>query len=98
MTKEEAYRILRRPLITEKSTELKELYNKITFEVDRRANKIQIRKAVEIIFNVSVEDVRTINLKGKKVRMGRYEGELSDWKKAIVTLKPGQKVEFFEGV
>ena len=98
MTKEEAYKILRRPLITEKSTDLKEEYNKIAFEVDKRANKIQIRKAVELIFNVSVEDVRTMNFKGKKVRMGRFQGKLPDWKKAIVTLKPGQKVEFFEGV
>ncbi len=98
MTREEAYKILRRPLITEKSTDLKEEYNKITFVVDKRANKIQIRKAVELIFNVSVIDVRTMNFKGKKVRMGRFSGKLPNWKKAIVTLKPGQKVEFFEGV
>ena len=98
MTKEEAYKILRRPLITEKSTYLKDEGNKITFEVDKRANKIQVRQAVELIFNVSVTDVRTMNFLGKKVRMGRFEGKVRDWKKAIVTLEPGEKVEFFEGV
>ena len=93
-----AYRIIRRPLITEKSTLQKELHNQLAFEVDRRANKIEIKKAVEKIFRVQVQDVRTMNYEGKRKRLGRTEGRRPHWKKAIVTLKPGEKIEFFEGV
>ncbi|MGD8563658.1 MAG: 50S ribosomal protein L23 [Desulfarculaceae bacterium] len=90
-------RVLRRPLITEKSTVAKETANQVVFEVDKRANKIEIRQAVEKIFNVQVLEVRTANFGGKKKRMGRQTGRRSDWKKAYVTLAPGHNVEFFEG-
>ena len=95
---EDAYKIIKRPLITEKSTIIKEMHNQLVFEVDRRANKIEIKKAVERIFKVQVEDVRTMNYQGKRKRLGRSEGRRRHWKKAVVTLKPGQKIEFFEGV
>ena len=95
---EDAYKIIKRPLITEKSTKIKEMNNQLAFEVDRRANKIEIKKAVERIFKVQVEDVRTMNYQGKRKRLGRSEGRRRHWKKAVVTLKPGQKIEFFEGV
>ena len=95
---EEPHKIIRRPLITEKSTIQKEMNNQLAFEVDRRANKIEIKKAVERIFKVQVEDVRTQNYQGKIKRLGRNMGRRRHWKKAIVTLKPGQKIEFFEGV
>ena len=94
----DAYRIIRRPLITEKSTLQKEMHNQLAFEVDRRANKIEIKKAVEEIFKVQVKDVRTMNYQGKRKRLGRTEGRKPHWKKAIVTLQPGEKIEFFEGV
>ncbi|NLI33184.1 MAG: 50S ribosomal protein L23 [Deltaproteobacteria bacterium] len=93
-----SYQILKRPLVTEKSTKAKEAYNKLFFEVDRRANKIEIKNAVELIFKVNVLDVTTFNMKGKKKRVGKHFTQRSDWKKAIVTIKPGQRVEFFEGV
>jgi large subunit ribosomal protein L23 len=95
---EEPHKIIRRPLITEKSTIQKEMNNQLAFEVDRRANKIEIKKAVESIFKVQVEDVRTQNYQGKIKRLGRNTGRRRHWKKAIVTLKAGQKIEFFEGV
>jgi large subunit ribosomal protein L23 len=89
--------VLKRPLITEKSTLAKELDNKVLFEVDKRATKIEIRKAVESIFNVKVLSVHTVSQNGKTKRMGRNLGKRNDWKKAYVTLAPGQSVEFFEG-
>jgi large subunit ribosomal protein L23 len=92
-----AYQVLRRPLVTEKSTTEKEVHNKLFFEVDRRANKIEIKEAVEQIFKVDVLGVATVNMKGKRKRVGRFFTERSDWKKAVVTIKPGQRVEFFEG-
>ena len=95
---EKTYQILKRPLITEKSTMEKEMHNKLLFEVDRRANKIEIKQAVERIFKVDVLDVRTVNVKGKLKRVGRYFTKRPNWKKAVVTIKPGQRVEFFEGV
>jgi large subunit ribosomal protein L23 len=95
---ENAHKIIRRPLITEKSTLQKEIHNQLAFEVDRRANKIEIKKAVEEIFKVQVIDVRTMNYEGKRKRLGMNIGRRRHWKKAIVTLKPGQKIEFFEGV
>lgn len=91
------YEILKRPLITEKSTLEKEANNKLFFEVDRRANKIEIKQAVEQIFKVDVLSVATVNVAGKKKRVGRHFTQHPDWKKAIVTIKPGQRVEFFEG-
>jgi large subunit ribosomal protein L23 len=95
---EDAYKIIKRPLITEKSTIQKEMDNQLAFEVDRRANKIEIKTAVERIFKVQVENVRTMNYQGKQKRLGRTVGRRPHWKKAVVTLKPGQKIEFFEGV
>ena len=95
---EDAHKIIRRPLITEKSTLHKEMHNQLAFEVDRRANKIEIKKAVEKIFKVRVKDVRTMNYRGKQKRLGRTVGRRPHWKKAIVTLQPGEKIEFFEGV
>lgn len=92
------YEILKRPLITEKSTLQKEALNQLTFEVARKANKVEIRRAVEQVFNVRVLGVRTIQMKGKSKRFGRILGKRQDWKKAVVTLAPGENVEFFEGV
>ena len=91
------YDIIRVPRITEKGTRLREKSNVITFEVRRDANKVQVRKAIEGIFKVKVADVTTVNVAGKKKRMGMREGRRSDWKKAYVTLKPGEKIDIFEG-
>lgn len=90
------YQVIIRPLITEKNTTLMEM-NKYSFEVDRMANKPQIKAAIEAIFNVSVTSVRTINVRGKKRRRGREFGYQSDWKKAIVTLAEGDRIDLFEG-
>jgi large subunit ribosomal protein L23 len=92
------YQIIKGPLITEKSTIQKELSNQLTFEVDRRANRVEIRHAVEKIFNVKVTQVRTMQIKGKVKRVGRTLGKRRDWKKAVVTLAKGENIEFFEGV
>lgn len=92
------YQILKRPLITEKSNIEKEGHNKLYFEVDRRANKIEIKYAVQQMFKVDVLTVSTMNMPGKKKRTGRFFSKRPDWKKAMVTIKPGQRVEFFEGV
>ena len=94
----EPQQLIRRPLITEKSTKLKEASNTICFEVDRTANKIEIRKAVERLFGVKVTSVRVANRQGKWKRMGRFLGQRKNWKKAYVQLAEGQKIEFFEGV
>jgi large subunit ribosomal protein L23 len=94
---DKTYRTLKRPLITEKSTVEKDKRNKLFFEVDRRANKIEIKEAVEKIFKVDVLDVATMSMKGKLKRAGRHFTQSPDWKKAVVTIKPGQRVEFFEG-
>jgi large subunit ribosomal protein L23 len=92
-----AHDIIIRPIITEKSSALVEL-NKYTFEVHRSANKIQIRKAVEQIFKVKVLSVNTMNVPSKPKRMGAFLGKTRSWKKAIVALPEGQRIEFFEGV
>jgi large subunit ribosomal protein L23 len=91
------YDIIRLPRITEKGTRLKEKSNVLTFEVKADANKVQVRKAIEGIFKVKVSDVTTVNIPGKRKRMGAREGRRSDWKKAYVTLKPGEKIDMFEG-
>ena len=91
-----AHDIIIRPIITEKSSSLMGL-NKYTFEVHKSANTTQIRKAVEEVFNVKVEGVNTINVKGKLRRRGMSKGYTRSWKKAIVSLKPDQRIEFFEG-
>lgn len=88
--------ILIRPIVTEKSTALME-QGKYTFRVPLAATKIQIRQAVEQIFKVKVRAVNTMRYEGKLKRMGRTQGRRSDWKKAVVTLKPGEAIELFEG-
>ncbi|MBI4697902.1 MAG: 50S ribosomal protein L23 [Nitrospirae bacterium] len=92
------YKVLISPLFTEKGARLKETENKLLFKVASDANKIEIKKAVEQIFKVKVDSVKTINCKGKLKKMGRYEGKRPDWKKAIVTLKKGEKLDLIEGV
>ncbi|AFA49612.1 MAG: 50S ribosomal protein L23 [Acetobacterium sp.] len=90
--------IIIKPIITERSMADAE-EKKFTFKVDKRANKIEIKNAVEVIFGVEVEKVSTMNMKGKLKRTGRFVGRRSDWKKAIVKLTPGSKgIQFFEGV
>jgi len=91
------YGVLLRPIITEKTTVLAG-GNKYVFEVDPRANKNQIREAVQIAFNVRVLDVNTMNIKGKPKRFGRRLVHQPDWKKAVVTLAEGDKIELFEGI
>jgi large subunit ribosomal protein L23 len=91
------YHIIRRALITEKSTIAKD-ENKYVFEVDRRANKIEVAKAVEKLFKVKVLDVHVMNVTGKKKRVGKIMGEKPSWKKAVVTLAPGSRIEIHEGV
>jgi large subunit ribosomal protein L23 len=92
------YQIVMEPRITEKSTVQKETSNQVTFKVHPEANKIEIRKAVERLLKTRVVDVRTMNVRGKKRRMGRNTGKKPDWKKAVVRLAPGESVEFFEGM
>jgi len=89
--------VLRAPKMSEKTLSLKEEANQFAFEVDQRANKIQIKESIEKSFKVSVLKVRTMNVRGKKKRLGRYQGLKSNWKKAIVTLKEGDTIEYFEG-
>ena len=91
--------IIRRPLImTEKGQLLREEDNKYTFEVDLSANKLQIKDAVETLFKVTVRDVRTLVMRGHMRRMGKTYAKTQNWKKAIVTLREGETIDFFEGV
>lgn len=90
------YEVIRRPVVTEKSTDLKESRNVIAFEVDRRATKPEIKAAVEKLFKVKVTRIRTLNVTGKRVTLGRHSGKRPDWKKAFVTLAEGSTIEFFE--
>ena len=90
--------VLIRPLVTEKSTRLMNETNAYTFQVAPDATKTQIRQAVEQIFNVRVLDVRTMWVRGKQRRMGRFQGRRPDWKKAVVKLAPGQRIPIFEGM
>ena len=104
------HQIIKRPLLTEKGTRLKETggqavdledaarRSKVVFEVASEANKVQIRQAIQALFSVQVVDVHTQIVRGKLKRMGRYIGRRPGWKKAIVTLAEGNKIEFFEGV
>ncbi len=95
----DAHHIIRKPLITEKSTGLKETNREVCFEVAMAANKSEIKKAVEHLFKVKVESVRTQHRHGKEKRVGRNIGRKSDWKKAYVKLKAGEKmIEYFEAV
>ena len=91
------YQVLRRPVITEKSTAL-QARDKYTFEVMRNASKRQVKEAVEKALKVKVVEVNMVTVPGKTHRMGRHVTKTSGWRKAIVTLEPGQKIEFFEGV
>ncbi len=94
-----ANQIIRRPLVTEKSTVMRDDANVIAFEVDPKANKIQVKNAVEELFKVKVAEVRLFNVRGKVKRMGRFEGKRRDWRKAYVRLKAGEKApDFIEGV
>ena len=88
--------IVLRPLVTEKATTLKDEQNQVSFQVAMDANKVEIHHAVEDIFKVKVADVRTQVVFGKEKRMGRYLGRRPSWKKAVVTLGPGSKIELFE--
>ena len=103
--------IIKRPLLTEKGTLLKEtggnpqgaadpesVKSQLLFEVAKDANKVEIRHAVEKLWNVDVLSVRTTIVRGKEKRVGRFVGKRSNWKKAVVTIAPGQNIEFFEGV
>jgi len=92
------HEVLHRPLITEKNTALQQPQGKYAFEVAREANKQQIKQAVEKAFNVKVTAVNVMTVSGKRRRIGRREVMTSSWKKAVVTLKPGDKIELFEGV
>jgi len=91
-------KIIKRPIITERSTYLQGNGNKYVFEVDRNANKIEIAYAVKKIFDVTVLDVQTLNMKGKPKKLGVFSGRRPNWKKAIVTLKEGDYIEVFEEV
>jgi large subunit ribosomal protein L23 len=89
--------IIRRPIIlTEKSSRLRDQGNKVIFEVHKDANKIQIKNAIQALFKVGVIDVNTLVMRGKEKRMGRGYARLRNWKKAVVTLKPGDEIQFFD--
>ena len=92
------HEVIRRPLVTEKSTLAREEENIVTFAVDPRASKFDIKTAVESLFEVSVLEVRTMRMPRKKKRLGRFVGYRAEWKKAIVQLAEGQAIEFYEGV
>jgi len=106
-----AQSVIKRPLLTEKTARLRETggaasaaaegdtyAQKVVFEVAKDANKVDVRRAVESLFKVTVTDVRTLIVRGKEKRVGRFSGRRPSWKKAFVTLKPGDNIEFFEGV
>lgn len=92
------YRVIVKPLITEKSTDQQASCNKYTFKTDLRANKNEIKAAVEALFKVKVMDVRTCVYHGKRVRVGKNFGFKPEWKKAVVTIKEGDSIKLFEGV
>ena len=94
----ESYQIIKRPLLTEKSDRLREEKNQYVFEVEKHADKFEIRNAIEELFKVKVSKIRIQNYDGKVKRMGRFEGKRADWKKAYVTLAAGDVIELFEGV
>ncbi len=90
--------IIQKPIITEKSTIEREMHNIVSFAVNLRANKLEIKSAVEELFDVKVIDVRTLRVHGKTRRTGKHSGRRPDWKKARVQLREGDSIEFFEGV
>lgn len=91
------YQVLVRPLVTEKNMQLHESENKVFFEVAPNANRIEVKRAVEKVFKVKVEKVNILNQNGKRVRFKMQMGKRKNWKKAIVTLKEGEKVDYLEG-
>ena len=94
----EYHQIVKRPLITEKGMRYNEEQNTVIFQVDSRANKLQIKQALEGLFQVKVLHVNTLNVRGKKKRVRAREGKRPDWKKAYVTLRKGDRITFFEGI
>lgn len=92
------YQVVQRPLLTEKGTRLKDEANQYLFRVAKRANKVEIKQAIESLFKVTVVNVRTLPVRGKAKRLGRFQGKQADWKKAIATLKEGDSIELYEGV
>lgn len=94
----DTYAVLIAPLITEKSTLAGEAGNQVVFRVHPQANKVSIKKAIETLFQVKVEQVRTMQYLGKRRRVGRSQGNKAAWKKAYVTLREGDRIDFFEGV
>jgi large subunit ribosomal protein L23 len=92
------YQVIKRPLISEKGMRGNEEQNTVVFQVDRNANKLMIKQAVEAVFQVKVLEVNTLNVRGKKKRVRMREGNKPDWKKAYVTLREGDTITFFEGV
>jgi large subunit ribosomal protein L23 len=91
------YHIIKRPVVTEKTTILEEKENQVVFHVDPRASKHQIKDAIESIFKVKVKKINTMRLRGKPVRRGLVVGRRSHWKKAVVTLAEGQTIDFYQG-
>ncbi len=98
MNREQLMTVLVAPHVTEKTSMAMQNHNQYVFRVRRQATKIEIKQAIEALFNVKVADVHTQIVRGKDKRVGRFEGQRSTWKKAIVTLHKGQKIDFFEGV
>ncbi len=92
------HHLIKGPIITEKTHAMREAANKVTFRVAVKANKIEIRKAIEELFKVKVLGVNTVHMRGKAKRVGRTQGMRPDWKKAIVTLAPGEKISGLEGL
>lgn len=92
------YQVIKKPCLTEKAMGLQETNNQIVLKVDRRANKIEIKEAVEKLFKVKVDQVRTANMHRKQKRVGKHIGFTADWKKAIVSLAEGHKIDFLEGL
>jgi large subunit ribosomal protein L23 len=87
------FQIIKRPLLTEKSTKKKEEFNEVAFEVDRRANRSEVKMAVQTLFRVKVQRVNLMQMEGKKKRVGKKLGRTADWKKALVRLAPGEAIE-----
>jgi large subunit ribosomal protein L23 len=92
------YQVVLKPLLTEKGTRLKDEANQYLFRVAKTANKIEIKRAIEQLFKVTVVDLRTIRVRGKAKRLGRFQGRRPDWKKAVATLKTGDSIDLYEGV
>ena len=92
------YTIIRRPIITEKSTTMDETLNKVVFEVDRKATKHQVKTAVEQLFKVKVVKINSMRMRGKPLRRGLIFSQRGNWKKVILTLREGDRIDFYEGV